>query len=274
MDETLKSQMAESAVQRLFGENKNRTLQLLTVINELKKVLAEHRVFVQSVASERTDHAAQIGTFSDIANRLADVVDYHEQNMSEHLPLMEKTREIIDAHDASLGELKDTIAQVKGMKPKKGDRGNDATPVDVEALIEQVVGILKEESPEVPIQEPLDMDALYTTFVARLQAEKAIDVSHIRNGQQFIVNGKKYKTEELMHGSGSSSGSNGTAVYNEVVAGSGTSWTLPFAPSTGTLRLYANGQRLMVGTDYSLSGTAITTVDSWVAGTLLADYDH
>lgn len=96
-----------------------------------------------------------------------------------------------------------------------------------------------------------------------------IDISHIRNAQSFMFNGKKYKIEELMHGGASSSG---TAVYNEVVAGSGTSWTLAHIPTTGTLQLYANGQRLMETTDYTLSGASITTLTSWAAGTLLADY--
>lgn len=66
--------------------------------------------------------------------------------------------------------------------------------------------------------------------------------------------------------------STGTAVYNEAPSGSGTSWTLAHTPSTGTLMLYANGQRLTPTTDYTISGTTITTVLSWAAGTLLADY--
>lgn len=70
----------------------------------------------------------------------------------------------------------------------------------------------------------------------------------------------------------SSTGTSGTAVYNEVVSGSGTSWTLAHTPVSGTLLLYANGQRLTPTTDYSLSGATITTVTSWASGTLLADY--
>lgn len=70
----------------------------------------------------------------------------------------------------------------------------------------------------------------------------------------------------------SSGGSTGTAVYNEIVAGSGTSWTLANIPDTGTLQLYADGQRLSPTVDYTLVGAAITTVLSWSAGTLLADY--
>lgn len=71
-----------------------------------------------------------------------------------------------------------------------------------------------------------------------------------------------------------SSSASGTAVYSEVVSGSGTSWTLANTPNAGTLLLYANGQRLAVTTDYTLSGATITTLTSWALGTLLADYLH
>lgn len=63
-----------------------------------------------------------------------------------------------------------------------------------------------------------------------------------------------------------------TAVYNEVVSGSGTAWTLANTPTAGTVRLFANGQRLTPTVDYTISSAAITTVLSWTAGTILADY--
>lgn len=72
---------------------------------------------------------------------------------------------------------------------------------------------------------------------------------------------------------GTSSGGN-TFVYNEVVSGSGTSWTLANTPVIGLQAIYANGQKLTPTVDYSITSAAITTVDSWAAGTILADYQH
>ena len=69
-------------------------------------------------------------------------------------------------------------------------------------------------------------------------------------------------------------GGGNTFVVNEVVSGSGTSWTLANTPIVGTVALYANGQRLTPTVDYSITGAVITTVDSWSAGTILADYQH
>lgn len=63
-------------------------------------------------------------------------------------------------------------------------------------------------------------------------------------------------------------------VDNEVVSGSGTSWTLAHTPTSGSQHIYANGQRLTpgAGLDYTISGATITTALSWSAGALLADY--
>lgn len=71
----------------------------------------------------------------------------------------------------------------------------------------------------------------------------------------------------------SGGGSSGTSVVGEVVSGSGTAWTLAHAPTNG-VALFVNGQRLQLTTDYSIVTTAITTVLSWTAGTMLADYSY
>ena len=72
-------------------------------------------------------------------------------------------------------------------------------------------------------------------------------------------------------GSGGGGGSS-TFVDNEVVSGSGTAYTLASTPLTGVEHIYALGQRLYPTTDYSISGKNITTVSSWSAGNLIADY--
>jgi hypothetical protein len=67
---------------------------------------------------------------------------------------------------------------------------------------------------------------------------------------------------------------NGTPVENEIVSGSGTSWTLANTPIAGSVKLYA-GTRLQGSgalADYSIVGTAITTVNSYPPGSLTADY--
>lgn len=70
------------------------------------------------------------------------------------------------------------------------------------------------------------------------------------------------------------SGGTGTIVYNELLTGTGTSFTLAHAPNpTGSLQLFKNGQRLNsgAGNDYTLSGAnlimavSVTANDQLVA---------
>jgi hypothetical protein len=64
-------------------------------------------------------------------------------------------------------------------------------------------------------------------------------------------------------------------IVGEIVSGSGTSWTLAQTPVVNSVALYASGVRLTpgVGNDYTINGTAITTVQSYSAGQLTADYE-
>jgi len=64
----------------------------------------------------------------------------------------------------------------------------------------------------------------------------------------------------------------GTPIENEVVAGSGTSWTLDHTPIAGSVKLYAGTRLIPGGNDYTISGANITTVNSYPPGSLLADY--
>lgn len=65
-----------------------------------------------------------------------------------------------------------------------------------------------------------------------------------------------------------------TFVDNEIVAGSGTTFTLASTPTSGSQHVYGNGQRLTpgAGNDYTISGAVITTANSFSAGQILADY--
>lgn len=74
----------------------------------------------------------------------------------------------------------------------------------------------------------------------------------------------------------SATGITPTFVANEIVLGSGTAWTLANSPTLGTQQIYSEGQRLTpgAGNDYTISGSSITTVNSFSSGSILADYQH
>lgn len=69
-------------------------------------------------------------------------------------------------------------------------------------------------------------------------------------------------------------GGSGTFITNEVVSGSGTSWTLAHTPTSGSVAVYGDGIRLNpgAGNDYTISSAAITTAQSYTL--ILADYRY
>lgn len=66
------------------------------------------------------------------------------------------------------------------------------------------------------------------------------------------------------------------SIFNEILEAGipPNTWVLDHTPVLGTERVYGNGQRLYPTTDYTISGATITTVLTWPAGTVLADYNY
>lgn len=158
--------------------------------------------------------------------------------------------------------------QYNALKIKDGKDGRDGKDINEDAVVARVVEILKQHLPSI------DEEAVFERFLEKMRKEKSLDVSHLRNAEQFIFAGTKYKTSELMHGG--SSATTTTSVYNEVVSGSGIIFTLVHIPVSGTVVVYGNGQRLTpgAGNDYTISGAIITTTNSYSAGQILADYTY
>lgn len=118
----------------------------------------------------------------------------------------------------------------------------------------------------------IDHEEIYQKVLERIKKDKSLVVSDLKDGQAFVFNNTKYQTHEMMHG-GSASGTIPSFTTNEVVAGSGTAWTLAATPTAGSVTLFGNGQYLTPGgVDYTISGASITTVNSFVAGTIVANY--
>ncbi len=197
---------------------------------------------------------------------------------------------------AELSKAVAKLGRIKYAPPSKAPIGRPKTylnrpiPVPKAYMVRQTVSIAPTAEELLAIIEPvvrhhvgqLDLPKLEITrevvkeiigVMHALPENDKLEVSKgIRNASSFIYNGTKYGTHELMHG-GSSANSTAVSVYGEVVAGSGNNWTLGTTPTAGTLRLFANGQRLALTTDYTLVGAAITTISPWAALTLLADYN-
>lgn len=207
-------------------------------------------------------------------------IESHRQHMAAHGSLIQSAVQHNMAHERQLAAWDSKVQAVisrdwTGVQGLPGNDGADGISPAVEDIVTAVLSRipLPKDGEKGDKGKDANEDKIIVRLIEKIIKDKPLDISHIRNAQGFMKDGIKYKFEELMKGGGSASGST-TAVWSEAVSGSGTSWTLAHTPATGTLRLYANGQRLTVTVDYTLSGATITTLTSWVSGTVLADYSY
>lgn len=118
-----------------------------------------------------------------------------------------------------------------GRKGERGEKGlpgrdgkNGETPVkgihyftteEIEAVKKEIATELETKIPEIPEQLEVNQE-LVKKIVAIMhtlpEADKLEVSKGIRNAQSFIYGGTKYKTSELMHGAGSSTGGGFTAL--------------------------------------------------------------
>jgi hypothetical protein len=147
--------------------------------------------------------------------------------------------------DQKLGTVKDGYTPIKGIDYFDGQDGKPADEVKI------VAEVLK----QIPYPE--------------------LEIADIKDLKEELEELKKIRTERRIFGGGFSKLAMDIHIIDgEVIAGSGTSWTLSRIPSPATsLKLYANGQRLTLTTDYTISGLAITTINSFSAGAILADFN-
>jgi len=132
---------------------------------------------------------------------------------------------------------------LNGIDGKNGENGKDGSPDTAEQVKEKLL-------------------------------EVGLNIEDITDLKDTLEEIKNIKEKKVMFGGGFSySAMNFHIVDDEVVSGSGTSWTLKNVPSPATsLKLYARGQRLPLTIGYTRTGASITTVDSWEASDLRADY--
>ncbi len=129
-------------------------------------------------------------------------------------------------------------------------------------------------------------------YIKKLPAGKRLQIEHIDGLKQTIDAYGRQITEPKWRGGGDTvvagtgititrsfatgkstiSFSGGTVIENELVAGSGTTFTLANTPIAGSVKLYAARNRIYPTTDWTIVGTVITTVLTWSAGDLIADY--
>lgn len=197
-------------------------------------------------------------TFSNLKKRSMDSIDalFNKSRINERL------NSLVNEYSIKVAELNGKIALVNEETPAQtrdklesldGDERLDVSAIRGIDLLEKEIKKVKER----PIPVPR---APYLWNLVD------VDVSGILVGQAIKWDGVRWIPYTPVGGN--------TSVYNEVVSGSATTFTLAHTPVSTTVRVYALGQRLSPTTDYSLVGATITTVSSWEAGDITSDYEY
>jgi len=197
-----------------------------------------------------------------------------EELLSLITPLIPALPKVIHGKTPTKEELtpliKSLIPKVKnGEKPKKEEllsliNSVMPSPEDMMPTEEHLTEIIK---PLIPKIELPDIEEIVLRIVNNIE----IDASRIRNLPR-----PKKESGKYLHGAGAG-GAN--LVFNEIPSGTingiNNIFTIANIPVFGSLRVYMNGQRLAVGSDYTLVGKTITFVNTPISGSIIiVDYSN
>jgi len=173
-----------------------------------------------------------------------------------------------------IGEEMSKFTQVYKDKAVDIDEKLEKIP-DEETIVDKVVKKIKfPEYEKVVLDTPEQvrdkLESLPNGERLRMSAIEELDetIATLQNRTQLL----NQIATQGQRSSSSTSGTSASFVDNETVAGSGTAFTLANTPTSGSVHLYGLGQRLVLTTDYSITGTSVTTVSTWSAGDIVADY--
>lgn len=252
-------------------------------MTESKQILLQ-KVFERVLANAHIPAEHHFATIQALNKQLDDEREKSLQMLEEH-----KTRyeALIEKYEKALapmlerdwfGELDDYLSRdwtgekgvdgenakaptvdeiVKAILPKipKPKNGKDAV-VDENKIVARIMSSMPTPKDGENATATIDEEQILEKLVKKLQKEKPLDISHIRNAQTFVKDGIRYKVEELMRGaSGSSTGSTTPIVISGTVDDSNTSFTAASVPNL----VIINGASYRNGHGVTISGTAITT---------------
>jgi hypothetical protein len=225
----------------------------------------------------------------------------------EGINLEEKTRALLQQAVDKLNDLlsmKEEITPQKGVHyfdgqdGEQGEKGDEPSEEKLVSLIKPLIPkvrngqdgkdadeekILKKLLKEIPKGQTMD-DIILSLKNAKLSSDMIDGLLTEKDFEKHLKKGKYATHRDLQRlqevvmlnygGHGGSGKSSVNAVFNEVVSGSGTSFTLANTPTSGTVIVFGLGQRLTPTTDYTISGANITTISSWNAGEIISDYQY
>ncbi len=224
-----------------------------------EELLAAFKKIVEMVQKMKTENSQEMMMMKQMCEKMISKMESESSSMMGKTDkyMMSEMESLLRRFSAEQKKIDDKLATIEN------GRDADETKIvsDVISQLPTLQKIVDETIRQIPKQEEKifgidDIEGLKKTFE---EMEERIGKSRRFGGGGF----SKIALE-------------GHLISNEVVAGSGTIFTLAHIPNPSTsLKLYGSGQRLTLGAtnDYTISGLTITTINSYSAGQILADYN-
>lgn len=245
---------------------------VLTIMNSFKK-------------GNQTLNTSTQKSVEDLLKKVETIKDELETKTSESLN--KTTEELNTQTKKQLAEMRSLFNEFLLLRPEDGQPGADA---DDQYIIEELAKLI-------PESEKIELDTAEEIVVKlqSLKGEERLSAKYIKDLPKFFeriiqengAHGGAYETP-IVDATGrplsknaqgafiipnQNSGGGGFTYINEIVAGSGTSFTLAHVPvDSSRVALYGGGSRLTPTADYTISGAAITMAFGYSAGQVLADY--
>lgn len=182
------------------------------------------------------------------------------EELTARLPQPIHGKDGIDGKDGSDGKV-----GVDGRNGKNGQDGKNGTDADENKIIGTILS-------KIPIPKDgrdgkdgetakIDSKKLMADIIKEIKEGQHLDLSNIKGAQTFLMNGVRYKVEELMKGGGSSSGGSTGSIIAATNSGDNQNYTLAKAPTTA--QYYALINNGMYTTNdaafgFSVAGTTMT----------------
>lgn len=212
-----------------------------------------------------TRHEADRTSWRETTARVSAYFKQHNEDRAKHLAEIaelqkrhaEEMRGLKEGHTKVFEDQGREVARIQ--KIKEGKPGLPGKDADHEKIVSMLITrnlVPKGDKGDDGDDAEFDKEKLFEEFMTRIVKGKLIKAEHVQGMSGWVRDGVKYRFEELMHGGGGGVGSRSGVVPTGTIPGS--TFTLPFTPNS-SLKVYLDGARAKLTTDYTVSGKVITT---------------
>ncbi len=273
-----KMEQFKNLVQLAFGEDRLDGKKfaegfgiIISIIKQLKDQVEEG---VNAIGPMVEDNVRKLdGRISDTQFHATQIGEFADRRIKK------RTKKLRMEFAGQLSSLQTYLEQIDTTVDALLYEKENAVPFEYTLTLDDKEEILKQISKDFPKEKLDELRELGETLKNEIVKIRSIPIGGMDFGapfEQVIKAGANVTVSKDPSGAWviSSTGGGGSATFvdNEIVSGSGTSWTLSFSPVAGSVHVFGGGSRLTLDVDYSISGDTITTVNSYDSGQVVADY--